>query len=172
MRFPAANIRNLLLTTDFSDSSRHALPYARVMAERLGAVLYLLHVISNPLKPRYGPVAKDYTSIVNNARAKARELMAAYEADLGGVEHHALIREGDVLSEILAVTREKRIDTIVIASHGEGRLRHLLLGSTARNVLLTANCPVYIIRRSEEHQALRPVPEGGHRRRGYKAGGV
>ena len=157
MRLAAVNLRNLLLTTDFSDSSRRALPYARLMAERLGAVLYLLHVISNPLSPRYGPVAKDYTSIVSNARAKARDLMAKYEAELGGLEHHALIREGDVLSEILAVTREKRIDTIVIASHGEGRLRHLLLGSTARKVLLSANCPVYIIRHTDDHQALRVV---------------
>ena len=98
------------------------------------------------------------SGFVNNARAKARELMAAYEAELGSVEHYALIREGDVLSEILAVTRERRIDTIVIASHGEGRLRHLLLGSTARNVLLTASCPVYIIRHTDDHQAPRAVP--------------
>jgi len=59
-----------------------------------------------------------------------------------------------VVPEILAFIREKRIDTVVIASHGEGRLRHLLLGSTARNVLLSANCPVYIIRGMEE----RPPP--------------
>jgi nucleotide-binding universal stress UspA family protein len=155
MRLPAATIRNLLLTTDFSDSSLHALPYAGLMAKRLGAKLYLLHVISNPLSRRYGPVARDYASIVNNARAKARELMAAYEAELNFVEHRSIIREGDVASEILAVAREKTIDTIVIASHGEGRLRHLLLGSTARKVLLSANCPVYIIRRTEEHHALR-----------------
>ncbi len=152
MRLPEVNIRNLLLTTDFSDSSALALPYARLMAERFRATLYVLHVISNPLSPRYGPVADDYASIVNNARAKARELMAAYEAELGAVRHHVLIREGEVLPEILAVAGEKHIDTIVIASHGEGRLRHLLLGSTARNVLLSAHCPVYIIRHSGNHQ--------------------
>jgi nucleotide-binding universal stress UspA family protein len=155
MRLAAVNIRNLLLTTDFSESSAVAVPYARLMAGRFGAVLYVLHVISNPLLRRYGPVANDYASIVSNARAKARELMEAYETDLAGVEHHTLIREGDVLHEILAVTREKKIDSIVIASHGEGRLRHLLLGSTARNVLLSANCPVYIIRRNDDHSAVR-----------------
>jgi nucleotide-binding universal stress UspA family protein len=157
MRLPEVNIRNLLLTTDFSDSSVMALPYARLMAERFRAMLYVLHVICNPLSPRYGPVADEYTAIVNNARAKARELMAEYEAELSGVQHHALIREGEVLPEILAVSREKKIDTIVIASHGEGRLRHLLLGSTARNVLLSAQCPVYIIRHSgSHHHSLRP----------------
>ncbi len=155
MRLAAVNIRNLLLTTDFSDSSALALPYARLMAERFGAMLYVLHVICNPLSPRYGPVPNDYASIVKNARAKARELMGAYDAELGGVEHDSLIREGETLPEILSVAREKKIDTIVIASHGEGRLRHLLLGSTARNVLLSANCPVYIIRRGGNHQAAR-----------------
>lgn len=157
MRLHAVNIRNLLLTTDFSDSSALALPYARLMAERFRAVLYVLHVICNPLSPLYGPVANDYIAIVNNARAKAREMMTAYEAELAGVQHHTLIREGEVLPGILAVSREKKIDTIVIASHGEGRLRHLLLGSTARNVLLSAQCPVYIIRHSgNHHQAATP----------------
>jgi nucleotide-binding universal stress UspA family protein len=155
MRLAAVNLRNLLLTTDFSESSALALPYARLMAERMRAVLYVLHVISNPLLSRYGPVANDYASIVSNARAKARELMADYDAELRSVEHHGLIREGDVLHEILAVSREKKIDTIVMASHGEGRLRHLLLGSTARNVLLSASCPVYIIRHNDEHHASR-----------------
>jgi nucleotide-binding universal stress UspA family protein len=157
MRLAAVNIRNLLLTTDFSESSALALPHGRLMAQRFGATLFVLHVISNPLLRRYGPVANDYASIVNNARAKARELMSAYEAELTGIEYRTLIREGEVLSEILTVVREKKIDTIIIASHGEGRLRHLLLGSTARNVLLSANCPVYIIRHTDEHHLTRPV---------------
>ena len=145
-------IRNILLTTDFSESSADALPYARYLAERLGAALYVLHVISNPLSRLYGPVAKDYISIVNNARSRARELMAAFAAELGErLEHHSLIREGEVVAEILAVAQEKKIDTIVMASHGEGRVRHLLLGSTARKMLHTASCPVYIIRHPGGH---------------------
>ena len=145
-------IRNILLTTDFSESSADALPYARYLAESLGAVLYVLHVISNPLSRLYGPVAKDYVSIVNNARSRARELMAACEDELGErLEHHGLVREGEVVTEILALAQEKNIDTIVMASHGEGRMRHLLLGSTAHKVLQTANCPVYIIRHPGTH---------------------
>jgi universal stress protein A len=151
------NIRNLLLTTDFSESSTQALPYARNMAERLGAALHLLHVISNPLAPLYRSAANDYDAIVSNARARARELMAAHEAELGWrIEHHSLIREGDVLTEIQAVVREKNIDTIVMASHGEGRLRHFLLGSTTRKVLMTVNCPVYVIPHSDSHHGARP----------------
>lgn len=142
----AVNIGNILLTTDFSERSGEALPYARYMAERLGAVLYVLHVISNPLSPCYGPADGDYTAIVNNARAKAKQLMAAYEAELGQIEFHALIREGEVVPQILTVAREKGIDTIVMASHGEGKLRQLLIGSTAHKVLHMANCPVYIVR--------------------------
>jgi nucleotide-binding universal stress UspA family protein len=157
MPLPAVTIRNLLLTTDFSADSAGAAPYAGYMAERFGATLYVLHVISNPLSRLYGPVARDYASIVNNARSKARDLMASYEAELGGpIEHHALIREGDVVPEILAVAREKNIDTIVIASHGEGGVRNLLLGSTARKVLHLANCPVYIIRHHGGHQRGHP----------------
>jgi nucleotide-binding universal stress UspA family protein len=155
MGHDSPRLRNILLTTDFSPSSTVALPYARLMAERMGAALYLLHVINNPLSPRYGPAPRDYDSIVSNARARARDLMAAYERELGGVEHHAIIREGEALPEILAVAREKEIDTIVMASHGEGLLRHLLLGSTAHNVLLSAECPVYIVRVADERRGSR-----------------
>lgn len=44
--------------------------------------------------------------------------MAAYEAALSGAEHRTIIRESEVLPEILAVAGEKKIDTIVMASHG------------------------------------------------------
>lgn len=144
---PTVKIRNILLTTDFSESSAEALPYARYLAEHLGTVLYVLHVINNPLARCYGRPDGDYAAIVNNARAKAKQLMAAYETELGGrFEHHGLIREGEVVPEILNVVREKNIDTIVMAGHGEGKLRHILIGSTAQKVLQMASCPVYIVR--------------------------
>jgi nucleotide-binding universal stress UspA family protein len=149
-------IRNLLLTTDFSPSSALALPYAGYLAEHLDAELYVVHVIANPLSPLYGPAADDYATIVSNARSRAGELMAAYEAGLGAaVKPHILIREGEAVAEILAVIRERHIDTVVMASHGEGALRHFLLGSTAQKVLHSARCPVYIIRNSPTPPAQR-----------------
>jgi universal stress protein A len=151
---PAVTIRNLLFTTDFSESSADALPYALYMAERFGAALHVLHVITNPMSLRYGPVADDYAEIVDNARTRAKELMAACERELGAaVEHYGLIREGEAVAEILAVIDEKKIDTVVMASHGEGTLRHFLLGSTAQKVLHMAACPVYIIRHPDTPRA-------------------
>ena len=49
-----SEIQNVLLITDFSENARHALDYARAMAERFGAKLYLLHVIGDPTNYIYG----------------------------------------------------------------------------------------------------------------------
>ena len=41
-------ITTILVPTDFSDSSREALDYARGVAAALGASLQLFHVVENP----------------------------------------------------------------------------------------------------------------------------
>jgi nucleotide-binding universal stress UspA family protein len=44
-------LKRVLVTTDFSEASKQALPYAAVFGERFGAQLYLLHVVEPP--PRF-----------------------------------------------------------------------------------------------------------------------
>ena len=141
-------IHNVLWLTDFSEDSRYALAHARTFAELFQTKLYLMHVVVNADSKIYGEVAGDYLAMEKNALEKSREfLREAVQEDLQGFSNHAeIIRQGDILEEILRVTDQKEIGTIVMASHGRTGFSHLLLGSIAEKVIRSVPCPVYIVR--------------------------
>ena len=84
------------------------------LAELCRTKLYLMHVIENPTSSIYGEVDGDYLAMETNAREKARAWLhdaARGLSDLPDTE--VLLREGEVLSEILKVEEDKAIGTIV-----------------------------------------------------------
>lgn len=140
-------IENVLLITDFSQNARHALDYARAMAERFGAKLYALHVIGDPTSYIYGDARGDFLAMEKRARTRAREEMDKYRVLLGDLPNHELIiKEGGVLDRILETITEKHIDNVVMGSQGGGVLRNLLTGSIADKVTRGVRCHVWIIR--------------------------
>ena len=140
-------IDNVLLITDFSESARHALNYARAMAERFNSKLHILHVIGDPTSSIYGEAKGDFLAMEKRARTKAREEMDRYSAMLGDLPNHQLIiKEGGVLDRILETIEEKHIDNVVMGSQGGGVLRNLLTGSIADKVTRGVRCHIWIIR--------------------------
>ncbi len=62
-----------------------------------------------------------------------------------GLKCEVVVRPGLPADEILAYTRERVIDRIVMGTHSPGPIGKLLVGSVAEAVLRTASSPVYII---------------------------
>ena len=141
-------VQNILWLADFSKDSVYALAYAHTLAELYKTKLYLLHVIENPTSSIYGPVEGDYLAMEVNAREKARTWLQEYATkELRDFPtHEILLREGDILAEVLKVETDKAIGTIVVGTHGRTGLAHMLLGSVAEKVIRSAHCPVYVIR--------------------------
>ena len=54
-------------------------------------------------------------------------------------------REGDAAREIISLARHKAVDLIVMASRGAGLLDRLLVGSTTRGVVHSADCAVLVV---------------------------
>jgi nucleotide-binding universal stress UspA family protein len=44
------------------------------------------------------------------------------------------------------VTQERDAPAVVVGAHGYSRMRELLLGSTSREVIRRATCPVVVVR--------------------------
>jgi nucleotide-binding universal stress UspA family protein len=140
-------VQNVLWLTDFSEDSAHALEYARALAELYQTKLWLMHVIENPTSRIYGPVEGDYLAMETNARAKARAWLDECATSAAEIrDREVLLREGDILPEILRVEADRSIGTIVMGTHGRTGLKHLLLGSVAEKVIRSVHCPVYVVR--------------------------
>ena len=63
---------------------------------------------------------------------------------LSNVEAHS--RAGSPAEEIIRFADEESVDLIIMGTHGWTGVRHMILGSTAENVVRTANCPVLSVR--------------------------
>jgi nucleotide-binding universal stress UspA family protein len=56
-----------------------------------------------------------------------------------------VVRPGLPADQVLAFSREREVDRIVMGTHSPGPIGKLLVGSVAEAVLRTANVPVYIV---------------------------
>jgi len=126
----------ILLVTDFSLYSEMSVPCARLLAEYYGALLFVAHVIRS--EGGAGSEAENRAQDV--AKAQLRKFLA--ESSLGEVPKETIIAQGGVWEAIAALVEEKRIDLIVLGTHGRSGVGKLLLGSVAQRIFNLAPCPV------------------------------
>src|SRR5262245_9426646 len=130
-RPPMLTFNNILVPTDFSDSSKRALHLAGDLAEGHEAAIHLCHILAPPALG-YGEVLTDLTAnAYKDAAKKQLDEVAAPE----GVKVTRCLIEGDPASEIVRLATEKKADLIVLGTHGRTGLMRLLMGSVAEHVL-------------------------------------
>lgn len=155
--FPV-KVRSILLPTDFSDCANFALPYAAGLARATGASLLVVHVVET-LVPAVGysgmseplPIADISEQLEESA---GREMPRVAECEeCAGLNVEEMIVHGDAATEIVRVAGERRVDLIVISSHGRTGLGRILFGSTAEAVVRHATCPVLVVKPPQEEES-------------------
>ena len=137
--------KNILMATDFSEVSQHALLHALAMAKRYDAKLTVVHVAppeaQTPIPMEPVPVEIDWQK-KRGAEGLAR--LEGYEA-LHMFPHEMVLKQGSPWPEIRELIEERDIDLVVLGTHGRGVIGKLLLGSVAEQVLRHATCPVLTV---------------------------
>ena len=147
-------IRSILLPTDFSECGNYALSYAASLARNFGASIICVHVIE-PMVPTVGysgmteplPIADITDQLENSAERELPKITECEEC--AGLEIEELIVHGEAASEIVRVAGERKVDLIVVSSHGRTGLGRMLFGSTAEAVVRHAPCPVLVVKPSQ-----------------------
>ncbi|MGA9567225.1 MAG: universal stress protein [Candidatus Korobacteraceae bacterium] len=137
--------KNILLATDFSQVSQHALLYALGTAKRFDAQLTVVHVAppesQTPIPMEPVPVELDWHK---KRGAEGLAHLEGFEA-LHMYPHETVLKQGNPWPEISALIEERNFDLVVLGTHGRGILGTLFLGSVAEQVLRHAPCPVMTI---------------------------
>lgn len=143
-------IRTILAPTDFSVHASAAVRYACALAEKFGAALHLLHVLSEIVPvgpdPMLAPVFAP--EFYQESEASAREaLETALNPSWGRpVSVETFVRWGSPVETVIGHASKHSIDLIVIATHGRTGLSHIFLGSVAERIVREGPCPVLTIR--------------------------
>jgi nucleotide-binding universal stress UspA family protein len=134
-------INNILFLTDFSPVSTAALRHALSAARRFEAKVYVTHVLEPPL------VAPPSAAFYEAAREEAEKKFDALlnEGELNDVLHEIILSEGPPSRVVEEIVREKRIDLIVVGTHGRKGFRKMMLGSVAEEIYRKASCPVLTV---------------------------
>ena len=142
-------LRRILCSTDFSDFSNHAVPYAVALAREFKAKLFLCHVIDLSSAAIYGEAVlaleEQQSRMTTFAHGEIRKLVGKEPP-----EWEPLVTVGNPALEIARLAGEKGVDLAVAASHGRSGLKRLILGSVTERLMRTLPCPLLVVR-SPEH---------------------
>jgi nucleotide-binding universal stress UspA family protein len=142
---PRAKLRNILYATDFSDASMHALPYAAGVAKKLGASLYLCHVVEPSVLVNSAPEAAPTLYDAMRDQAVAQLTALVHSPELKDLDAQTILGAGVIGDALSDVAMEKKIDLVVMGTHGRTGVRRLLLGSAVEAVCRIATCPVLTV---------------------------
>jgi len=141
-------IKSILVPLDFSPSSKKALDYAVKFARQFNARLTLLHVAEPMATPDFAaafPLAMEDDKVMAAAKRELEGVVKAARVPPGIVEK-ILVRFGRSFHEIADAARTRKVDLIIISTHGYTGLKHAVLGSTTERVVRHAPCPVLVVR--------------------------
>ena len=143
-------ITRLLCPIDFSDTSRHALEHAVVLAHWYEAAIVGVCVF-NPTYAAVGAIDlpdDGGTVFANPATSGRLQLQMAdvlAPAKAAGVPVETCIEEGSPAQQILSGVARHGADLIVMGTHGASGFERLMLGSVAEKVVRKAGCPVLTV---------------------------
>ena len=146
--------KHILVPTDGSELSRHAVERAVVLAKAVGAKVTFFH--ARPERPPtfFGGEG----TLINQTPPEMVADMARRQADVYLNEAESLAKEAGVQCDKLAITsgtpyeviietaNSRGCDLILMASHGRRGIKGLILGSETQKVLIHSKIPVLVYR--------------------------
>lgn len=140
-----ATFRKLLVPLDGSRLAEAVLPAAKLLAERFGATVSLLHVMERGAPETVH--GEPHLSSVEDAEAYLERV--AEQCSCRGVKVECHVHpneEHDVVASIIQHAGEFDADLILLSAHGWGGMRDILMGSIAQQVLRRGTRPVLLVR--------------------------
>jgi len=145
------DIKKIIVVTRMTKSSRKAVHYGVSLAEKYGSELYVMHVIDRPfgtdLRGWSLPLPsldETYKKIVEEEQKELDKIIALEKNK--GLSIKKIIKEGKEAEEILKTVKKENIDLLIMPSHSESRLEHLLFGGSNDEIMRTMPCSVFLVK--------------------------
>jgi nucleotide-binding universal stress UspA family protein len=144
-------MKKILVPFDFSGPAVQAFRFASDFALLNDAVVYVLHVSEFPVlhHPLGVPVNTYEDSFLRNIRVKAKTNFDKISDKWAGkLKPQFFVEHGFIINAIRDFTLKKKIDLIVMGSHGSTGFREYAIGSNAEKVVQTSKVPVVVVKKA------------------------
>ncbi len=141
-------LERILVPVDGSALGDAALPWAKELAKRTNAMLFLVHAIlwSAPVGIMDYAVSFE-RQLMAKLRQKAREHMDSVVSELEkeGLNFSSDLIDGKPQKVIVDFAKERSVDLIIMSTHGRTGASRLVLGSVTHQVVHATDVPVLVI---------------------------
>ena len=143
-RARSAGPTHLLCGVDGSAASREALLLANDLVRRLRGRLSVVHAVGNPTFNPLGMAEAEVNEHAGAHRAEVERAITQFVRD-ARVDVEPRFLWGEPAQVLCAFAEEEGADAIVIGRTGKGALQHVLLGSTANQLLRDPCCSLLLL---------------------------
>jgi nucleotide-binding universal stress UspA family protein len=148
------DVKRILVPIDFSEHSKKALKYAVQFAEQFEASIDIMYVAEPTIYPTdFGFGQFGFTDLEDELEKRGGEQLDRLVKSTvpKGISVKKIISRGKPFYEINRYAKKRKIDLIIIATHGHTGMENILFGSTAEKVVRKAPCPVLIVRKGKKN---------------------
>ncbi len=155
---PPGDTLRVGIAVDGSKYGREAIKYLLRHAPLFGAspAITLLHVVGDfagAMMPDMGGIALPALSVeeIRSLQRKAFEAAVAPARKLlakGGISATEVCLVGSAGDELSAFAKKKKLDLLVMGSHGYGAFKAAVLGSVTSRVMALSSVPLLLVRRA------------------------
>ncbi len=154
-------MKKILVPCDFSEPSVQAFRFAVELAEKSNGVIELLHVIELPVlhDTVLMPTLSFEEAFIKDAKASAEKNFAKLTNKYAkeGPEVFGNVAFGPVMPTIEDIAKEKKIDLIVMGTHGASGLKEYLVGSNTEKIVRRSNVPVIAVKKSTKLSSIKNI---------------
>ena len=141
----------ILLATDGSEEARLAAQAAAELSKSTGSEVHVAYVLPSltELRGHHVYSAEVMQSVLEQAEGEARTLLEKQAKEVeesGGRVAETHLETGKPDRELVRLSEELDVGTIVIGSRGLGAIRRALMGGVSESVIRHAHCPVFVVR--------------------------
>ncbi|MFQ5782496.1 MAG: universal stress protein [Nitrosopumilus sp.] len=140
--------KNILVPYDATSFSNRAFRKALEIAKKDGSKITIFTVIEGEYSAVVG-FSKINPQVIKKMQSNAKKFIYKLEsaAKNSNVPITVKIKQGTaIIKEIINFAKSKKIDLIVLGSHGRTGLNKLILGSVANGVTQQAKCSVMVVK--------------------------
>lgn len=145
------DIKKILVVTRMTKSSRKAVHYGVSLSKKYGCELSVLHVIDRPfgtdLEGWSLPLPsldETYRKIVEEEQKELDKVIALEKEK--GLSIKKIIKEGKETKEILKTVEKEDINLLIVPSHSESLLEHVLFGRSNDEIIRTMPCSIFLVK--------------------------
>lgn len=147
-------MKTIIVPSDFSKESLSGLDLAILIANKTGANIQMVHVITGAAKMARGILEKEREL----AKIRFEELIEKYHGMPDrNLSLNYIIKEGKIYQEVINQANSYKDSLIVLSTHGASGLEEFFIGSNAYKIASASSRPVITVRSFLEVKNIKKI---------------